>query len=181
MSKLDDSHIRPSVMNGDRVASEESVSGIVHVIREASEVIRFREGEILVASEVPEDWSHLFVLAKAIITETCDLPEYVSAAANELSLPVITGVQGVTNDLRSGDIVTMHIDGMIQRLQDSREPDSRMRVSVPAAVHARQYANEAVGSEGVNSGAEVIKFKIADRVEAVKDQSHDDRPRNCVK
>jgi len=68
MGKLDERHTRPSVVSGQRVAGGDAVSGVVHVIRDESEVDRFREGEILVASEIPESWSHLFSLAKAIIT-----------------------------------------------------------------------------------------------------------------
>jgi len=179
MGKLDERHTRPSVVSGQRVAGGDAVSGVVHVIRDESEVDRFREGEILVASEIPESWSHLFSLAKAIITEKRDLPDYVSEAVQELSLPVIAGVQNATSDLRSGDIVMMHIDGTIQRLQDRREPDSKMRVSVPAAVRARQFAHETGDGETENGGASVIRFSPPERSDPVQQdaQLDDDEPR----
>ena len=174
------SHNRPEIVFGARVVGEDAVSGIVHVIRDEPELDKFREGEILVATQIPANWSHLFSLAKAIITETDDLPAHVSDAASALVLPVITGVQGVTSDLRSADIVMMHIDGAVQRLQERREPDSQMRVSVPAAVYARQFAGRVVGSENTGAGASVVTLKIAQRNEP-DPQLDDDAPRKHAK
>ena len=149
MAKSELGHERPSVVRGSRCSGKEAVSGVVHVIREEKELERFREGEILVAVEVPDEWSHLFALAKAIITQTDVIPAQILAAAETYSLPVTTGVQKVTSYLRSGDIVMMDIDGTIQRLEERRAPDSKMRVSVPAAVHARQFAcSEADSANG---------------------------------
>jgi len=152
-------HDRPSSVRGNRVAGEEAVSGIVHVIREDAELVRFREGEILVAADIPDEWNHLFALAKGIITQAEKMPAQVSAAAQAFSFPVTTGVQDVTSHLRSGDIVKMCIDGTIQRMVENRAPDSRMRVSVPAAVHARQFASP----ESLTGGASVTAFTIMDQ------------------
>ena len=127
-------------MRGHRVSGDVAVSGVVHVIRDEAELERFREGEILVATEIPESWSHLFALAKAIITGTDDLPDHVTNASREFDIPLTNGIADVTSDLRSGDLVMMHIDGSVERLQDRRAPDSEMRVSVPAAVRARELA-----------------------------------------
>jgi phosphohistidine swiveling domain-containing protein len=139
---------RPAVVHGRRVAGEVAVSGVAHVIRDEAELDRFREGEILVAASVPESWSHLFALAKGIVYESDDYPDYIAEAAREFDLPVINAVAGVTVDLRSADLVMMHIDGSIEQLQDRRAPDSEMRVSVPAAVRARQLASSVRKSAG---------------------------------
>lgn len=180
MPTTDPSHDRPSVVYGNRVAGDDAVSGIVHVVRDEAELDKFREGEILVATEIPQHWNCLFVLAKAIITESDVLPAHVADVANSRSLPVTTGVSGVTNDLRSGDIIMMHIDGTVQRLQDHRAPDSQMRVSVPAAVHARQFAKQVAELQAnTNGGASVIAFKVAGRSESepVENQAVDDDAR----
>ncbi len=171
---------RPPVVQGNRVAGDDAVSGIVHVIRDEAELDKFREGEILVATEIPPHWNCLFDLARAIITETDALPAYVAEVANARSLPVITGVRGGTNDLRSGDIVTMHNDGSIERLQENRAPDSQMRVSVPAAVHARQFAGQVEPHANAIEGASVVALNVAgrSRPEQAENQSDDDEARN---
>ena len=170
------SHKRPESVYGLKMIGEDAVSGIVHVIREEAELDKFREGEILVAREVPENWSYLFSLAKAIITGTDDLPPHISDAATAYGLCVVTGVQRVTSDLRSGDIVMIHTDGKIERLQERREPDSRMRVSVPVAVHARQFAEQLVAAETTDPSAPVVSLKMKERLEpdARVDASVDD-------
>lgn len=165
MQSSEVSHKRPDSVYGLKMIGEDAVRGIVHVIREEAELDKFREGEILVAAEVPENWSHLFSLAKAIITGTDDLPTYISDAATTYDLCVVTGVQRVTSDLRSGDIVMIHTDGKVERLQERREPDSRMRVSVPAAVHARQFAEQLVAAETTDPSAPVVSLKMTERLE----------------
>lgn len=168
------SHERPEIVYGRKMIGEDAVSGIVHVIREEAELDKFREGEILVATEVPENWSHLFSLAKAIITGTNDFPTYVADAAATYDLCVVAGVQRVTSDLRSGDIVMIHTDGKVERLQERREPDSRMRVSVPAAVHARQFAGHLDAVETIDPCAPVVALKMIERLEPGPDARDDD-------
>ncbi len=124
-------------LSGQYISGPGAVSGVVHVIRDASEVQRFREGEILVAPETVPEWSVLFKLAKGIITERGDAPSHAATVALEYEIPAIIGVENAMQQLRSGDIITMHTDGTIERRTDRREPDSPMRVSVPAAVAAR--------------------------------------------
>jgi len=85
-----------------------------------------------------------FEMARGIIVEFSDLHSEVEKVAQARDLPVITGVVDGTVHLRSGDIITMHSDGTIERLTDQREPDSPMRVSVPAAVTARQLAGQII-------------------------------------
>ena len=135
---------RPDSVSGTRVAGTGEVSGVVHVIRDESEIDRFREGEILVAKMTDPSWYPLFPLAKGIITEVGGWLSHAAIVAREYDLPATVGVENVTQNLRSGDIVKMHADGTIERLTNRREPDSPMRVSVPAAVEARDHANQII-------------------------------------
>lgn len=135
---------RPDSVSGTRVAGAEAVSGVVHVIRDESEVARFREGEILVARMTDPSWYPLFPLAKGIITEVGGWLSHAAIVAREYDLPATVGVDNATQHLRSGDIVKMHTDGTIERLSNRRAPDSPMRVSVPAAVDARDQANQII-------------------------------------
>lgn len=129
-----------SISGGTRVAGKTSVSGVVHVIRNEAEIDKFREGEILVARMTDPSWYPLFPLAKGIITEIGGWLSHAAIVAREYDLPATVGVPNATQDLRSGDIVKMHKDGTIERLSNLRAPDSPMRVSVPAAVTARDSA-----------------------------------------
>ena len=129
---------------GKLLSGGNSVSGVVHVIRDESEVDKFREGEILVADTAEPRWGDVFEMARGIIVEFSDLHSEVGQVAQARDLPVIVGVVDATIHLRSGDIIAMHTDGTIERLTERREPDSPMRVSVPAAVTARQLAGQII-------------------------------------
>ena len=59
----------------------------------------------------------------------------------------------------------IHTDGKVERLQERREPDSRMRVSVPAAVRARQFAEQLVAAETTDPSAPVVSLKMTERLE----------------
>lgn len=142
---------RPDSVFGTRVAGAESVSGVVHVIRDESEVDKFREGEILVARMTDPSWYPLFPLAKGIITEVGGWLSHAAIVAREYDLPATVGVEDATQHLRSGDIVRMHTDGTIERLANRREPDSPMRVSVPAAVEGRELANQIITDPKVSA------------------------------
>jgi rhodanese-related sulfurtransferase/phosphohistidine swiveling domain-containing protein len=140
---------RSDALSGNRIAGQGAVSGVVHVIRDESEVERFREGEILVARMTDPSWYPLFPIAKGIITEVGGWLSHAAIVAREYDLPAIVGVDDATRQLRSGDIITMHTDGTIERLEERREPDSPMRVSVPAAVAARNLAQNIITDPNV--------------------------------
>lgn len=133
---------RPDTVSGISVSGDKAVSGVVHVIRDESELVRFREGEILVAAMTDPSWRDLYPLAKGIITEAGGWLSHAAIVSREYDLPATVGVEDATVHLRSGDIVKMHIDGTIQRLSNRRAPDSPMRVSVPAAVEIRDQARK---------------------------------------
>ena len=134
---------------GNRIAGQGAISGVVHVIRDESEVQRFREGEILVARMTDPSWSAIFPLAKALITEVGGEKSHAAIVAGEFDIPAIVGVDDAMEQLRSGDIVTLQLDGTIERMEERREPDSPMRVSVPAAVAARQLSESIITDPAV--------------------------------
>ncbi len=150
MAKESDQIIdRKDVLSGTRIAGQEVVSGVVHVIRDEGELDKFREGEILVARMTEPSWYPLFPLAKGIITEVGGWLSHAAIIAREYDLPAVVGVEDATAQLRSGDIVQINTDGTIERLSERRAPDSPMRVSVPAAVAARGLAERIITDPGV--------------------------------
>ncbi|OED43055.1 hypothetical protein AB833_04520 [Chromatiales bacterium (ex Bugula neritina AB1)] len=129
---------RPVQISGGVVAAGTApVSGVIHVIRNEEEVQRFREGEILVASATSPAWLEIFPLAKAIIAEEDGWMSHAAVVARAYDIVGLINVPGATEHLRSGDIIQIDANGLIERLSNRREPDSPMRVSVPAAVRAR--------------------------------------------
>ena len=135
---------RTARLSGTRIAGREVVSGVVHVIRDEGELDKFREGEILVARITEPAWYPLFPLTKGIIAEVDGWQSHAAIIAREYDVPAVVGVADATAQLRSGDIVQINADGSIERLQERRAPDSPMRISVPAAVAARDLAQQII-------------------------------------
>ena len=170
MAKESDKNIdRTAQLSGTRIAGQEVVSGVVHVIRDEGELDKFREGEILVARMTEPSWYPLFPLAKGIITEVGGWLSHAAIIAREYDLPAVVGVADATAQLRSGDIVQINTDGTIERLEERRAPDSPMRVSVPAAVAARDLAQQIITDPAVVPMPEPAKNSTT----SVNDQSPD--------
>ena len=139
MIKLKNLPDRPGILYGHRIDGVFSVTGTVHVIRDQAELPFFREGEILVAQAVDQSWVEQLRLAKGLIEDASAGQSLVETIASQYDLPSVIEVTGALESLRSGDIVTLHADGKVERMMERREPDSPMRVSVPAAVAARNH------------------------------------------
>lgn len=150
---------RPDNLRGTYAAPCAACSGTAHVIRTVDELPRFREGEILVATSLGADWHRQILLARAIVLEeaACAIPEPFQS---ELPIPVLLGVAGAIEAIRSGDIISLDEAGTIRWMRNRRAPDSPMRVSVPAAVEARGLA----GHEAV---ANVLQFPMGAGVSGV--------------
>ena len=138
MIKLKNLPERPDILYGHRIDGVFSVTGTVHVIRDEAELSFFREGEILVAQTIDPAWVEQLRLAKGLIEDVAATDSVAERIASQYDLPLVAEVTDALENLRSGDIVTLHSDGSVERMMERREPDSPMRVSVPVAVSARE-------------------------------------------
>ena len=81
---------QPETLFGTRVNGVFTVTGIVHMIRDESELPFFREGEILVAEKIDPSWAEQLSLAKALIEasrDDADDTKDVCAIAEQYDLP----------------------------------------------------------------------------------------------
>ncbi len=139
MNNLKTNTDRLDTIYGTRFNGIYSITGIVHVIRNTEELEYFREGEILVAERIDPSWVDQLTLAKALIEDAATSESAAVDIAARYDIPATINVPDALLNLRSGDIVTMYSDGEIERVKEKRAPDSPMRVSVPAAVKARDF------------------------------------------
>ena len=114
-------------LSGKRVAGEQTVTGRVRVILDVSGIDAFEADEILVARMTDPTWYPLFSKARGIVTEIGGWLSHAAIVAREYDLPAIVGVAGACRTLSTGDVVTLHPDGTIERVEERREPGSPMR------------------------------------------------------
>ena len=90
-------------------ASAGIARGLVRVVRTASDLERFREGEVLVCDAIQPMMTHLVPLAKAVVERRGGMLIHGAIIARELGIPCVNGVSGLTDVLRDGQVVT--VDG----------------------------------------------------------------------
>ncbi len=87
---------------GDKIGT-----GKVRVIPKVSQINKFKEGEILVTKMTDPDWVPIMRKAGAIITDEGGKTCHASIVARELGIPAIVGTEKATQDLKTGDVVTV--------------------------------------------------------------------------
>jgi len=82
-------------------------SGAVNVIHDASEISRFKPGQILVTRITDPDWEPIMKIAAGIITEVGGKTSHAAIVSRELHVPAIVGLADATRLLKSGKQVTI--------------------------------------------------------------------------
>jgi pyruvate,water dikinase len=92
-----------------RGASSGLVQGRANIIRSPEEFKKFKAGDILVTPATDPNWSVLFPIAKAVVTEMGGLLSHASIVAREYGIPCVVNVQGFIAALEDGDLI--EVDG----------------------------------------------------------------------
>ena len=89
-------------------ASPGVVSGIARVIRSPAGA-RLEPGEILVAPSTDPGWTPLFLTAGALVMEMGGMMSHGAVVAREYGIPAVVGVAGATEQITTGQRIT--VDG----------------------------------------------------------------------
>lgn len=90
-------------------ASKGIVSGPVVKINEAKEIIKVKEGDVLVARMTSPDFVPAMKRAVAIVTDEGGRTSHAAIVSRELGIPCVVGAQQATAILKEGEVVT--VDG----------------------------------------------------------------------
>jgi pyruvate,water dikinase len=110
----------PSSESGDQRSGTGCYPGIVRgpvrVVRDPREA-ELRPGEILVAERTDPGWVMLFPAAAALLVERGSLLSHSAIVARELGIPAVVSIPGLTQWLKTGDVVEMNgAAGTVRRL-----------------------------------------------------------------
>ena len=86
-------------------ASVGKAQGKVNVVLNVSQILKFQEGNILVAPFTNVNYLPVMRKAKAILTETGGLTSHAAIVARELKKPCIVGIKDLIAVLKDGDMV----------------------------------------------------------------------------
>ncbi len=87
---------------GDRIGQ-----GVARVIAKASQMQELIPGEILVTDMTDPDWEPVMRHAAAIVTNRGGRTCHAAIIARELGIPAVVGCETATQDIRTGDVVTV--------------------------------------------------------------------------
>jgi pyruvate,water dikinase len=97
--------------------------GKVRIIKNASKLSEFQKGEVLVTRMTDPDWTPVFPLASAIITDEGSKTCHAAIISRELGVPCIVGTREATKKLKNGQEVTVDCSqGLDGRIFDGKVP-----------------------------------------------------------
>ncbi len=97
-------------------------AGPVKVIFSPKEIIKIKQGDVLVAPQTNPDYVPAMKKAVAIVTEKGGRTSHAAIVSRELGIPAVVGADGATKILHNDEIVTVNgIQGEIYKGKLSRE------------------------------------------------------------
>jgi pyruvate,water dikinase len=84
-------------------------TGIVRVLTSLDEVDMIRPGDILVARGVDPGWTPLFLTLGGLVLELGSMLSHAAVVAREYGLPAVVNIEGATQILEDGMVIT--VDG----------------------------------------------------------------------
>lgn len=85
------------------------VTGIARVAQESKSPSHFNPGDILVAPKTDASLMEYIHHARGIVTETESLTSHAAVIGLQLGIPVIVGVEGATQAIRDGSVLTLDV------------------------------------------------------------------------
>ena len=86
------------------------------------DVIQVRPGEIAVVGLADPVWLAAFDRAAGLVSEVGGRLAHLAILAREKNLPAVFGVAQAMQQLRSGDVVTLGVDGTVRVLERVPNP-----------------------------------------------------------
>src|SRR6059058_1316184 len=98
---------RSRVLATGRSVGQRIGAGVARIIRDAAEMARVQNGEVLVADMTDPDWEPVMKRAAAIVTNRGGRTCHAAIIARELGVPAVVGCGDATETLKDGTFVTV--------------------------------------------------------------------------
>ncbi|HEY4584481.1 MAG TPA: phosphoenolpyruvate synthase [Acidimicrobiia bacterium] len=106
-----------------RAVGSAAASGVAHVITSTAGLSSFRPNEVLIADTTTPDWEPVMKNAAAIVTNRGGRTCHAAIVARELGIPAVVGAGNATDQLRSGQMVTVSCaEGEVGRVYAGEVP-----------------------------------------------------------
>jgi pyruvate,water dikinase len=162
------------VLTGQAVGEKIGV-GKVKIVRDASELSKISEGDVLVAPHTNPDWEPVMKRVRGIITDSGGRTAHAAIVSRELGLPCIVGCGEATAKLRDGEVVTVScaegaegkvyrgaLQFEVERLDFGDLPATRTKIMFNIADPDKAFALSFLPNDGV--GLARLEFIINNHI-----------------
>jgi len=94
------------LVEGNSVGSKIG-SGSVNIIKDVSDIEKFKKGQILVTEMTDPDWEPIMKIASAIVTNRGGRTCHAAIVSRELGIPCVVGTENATEKIKQGEKVTV--------------------------------------------------------------------------
>ncbi len=153
------------IVRGEPVGSKIG-QGPAHVIRDVSEIGRFRAGEVLVTEMTNPDWEPIMKIASAIVTERGGRVCHAAIVSRELGIPCVIGAEGATQKIQTGQEITVdcsqgegrvfagRLKFRVDRIDVAQLPRTRTKIMMNVGIPEMAFAQAKIPNDGVGLARE---------------------------
>lgn len=149
--------------------------GKASIIREASNIHLFKEGEVLVTDMTDPDWEPIMKVASAIVTNRGGRTCHAAIVSRELGIPCVVGTGNATEIINSGEDITVDcskgeegyvIEGkipyVVKRIDLSTIPKTNTKLMMNVGIPEQAFTQGQIPNDGV--GLARIEFIISSHI-----------------
>ncbi len=146
---------------GKAVGSKIS-QGKVRIIEDASKILDFQEGEVLVTDMTDPDWEPIMKIASAIVTDRGGRTCHAAIVSRELGITCVVGTEDATKKMSTGQEVTVScaegeegriyrglLDFDVQRIDFNNVPKTRTKIMMNVGIPEKAFVQGQIPNDGV--------------------------------
>lgn len=153
------------IVRGEPVGSKIG-QGRANVIRDVSEIGRFKAGEVLVTEMTDPDWEPIMKIASAIVTERGGRTCHAAIISRELGIPCVIGAEGATHKIQTGQEITVdcsqgegrvfagRLKFRVDRIDVAQLPRTRTKIMMNVGIPEMAFAQARIPNDGVGLARE---------------------------
>jgi pyruvate,water dikinase len=153
------------IIEGEAVGSKIG-QGKANVIESASEISKFKKGEVLVTDMTDPDWEPIMKIASAIVTNRGGRTCHAAIISRELGIPCVIGTGNATEVIKTGQEITVDCsegvgriyEGLLKYRVDSLKldelPRPRTKIMMNVGVPEKAFQQGQIPNDGVGLARE---------------------------
>ncbi len=158
-----------------RSVGEKIGEGVARVILEVTDIEKFQPGEVLVTNKTDPDWEPIMKQASAIVTNQGGRTCHAAIIAREMGIPAIVGCGDATNNITTGEDVTVScaegeqgkvyaglIPFTVESIQLDNLPETKTKILMNVGDPESAFGLSALPCDGV--GLARLEFIIANHI-----------------